>query len=71
MPTFQFTFTDTSTLQVNAPDPAAAKAHVDHLLAESKFVDNGYKGKALASPQGLVVDKFTQRTAEIKASRGD
>lgn len=64
MPLYEFTFIDTTTIQVLADDAVAAKAHVDHLVAESKFVDNGYKGKALASPEARVVDKFAEREAE-------
>jgi hypothetical protein len=69
MPLYEFTFIDTSTIQVLAPSAADAKAHVDHLVAESKFVDNGYRGKALASPDAREVDKFAQREAENAALR--
>jgi hypothetical protein len=64
VPLYEFTFIDTSTMQVLAPTAADAKAHVDFLVAESKFVDNGYKGKALASPDAREVNKFAEREAE-------
>ncbi|HZI93576.1 MAG TPA: hypothetical protein VFE84_05005 [Patescibacteria group bacterium] len=70
MPLYEYTFTDTTTIQVNATNDAAGKAHVEHLIAESKFVDNGYKGKALASTAGRVVDKWKEREALNKAARG-
>lgn len=64
MPIYEFTFTDTSTEQVLAPDVAAAKLHIEELITASKYVDNGYKGKALASATGRVVDKFKERSAQ-------
>ena len=33
-------------------------------MAQAQFVDNGYKGKALARPDARVVDKFAEREAE-------
>ena len=59
MPTFQFTFTDTSTLTVNAPDAKAAEEHVATLLTLAKHTDQSpeLKGKALAGGAPTVVKK--------------
>lgn len=69
MPLYEYTFIDTSTIQVLADDEVAAKAHVDHLLAESKYVDNGYRGKILASAEARSVDKYAEREALNAAVR--
>lgn len=52
MPQFEFTFTDQSTLGVNAPDAAAALQHVNKLLQRAEALDDPkgeYYGKKLAS----------------------
>ena len=50
MPLFEFTFTDTSTHRVIAPDAAAAQTHIETLLTIAKHTDQTpeLKGKALA-----------------------
>ena len=71
MPTFEFTFTDTSTIQVNAPDAAGATEHVNTLLTLAKHTDQNadLKGKALAGTTPRVVDKSKEREAANKAAR--
>lgn len=51
MATFEFTFTDESTIRVNAPDAVAARTHVDTLLTLAQHTDQNkeLKGKAIAS----------------------
>jgi len=72
VPIFLFTFTDTSTLEVNAATPADALTHVQTLLtiAQHTTVNAELKGKALASTTPLVVDKYKERDAANKAARG-
>ena len=51
MPQYEFTFTDQSTIAVNAPDPVAARKHVDALLTIATHTPQNpeLKGKAVAS----------------------
>jgi hypothetical protein len=69
MPLYEFTFTDTSTHQVLADDPVAAKAHIDELLLAAKYVPNDLKGKALAGTAPRLVDKWKEREALNQAAR--
>lgn len=57
MPTFEFTFTDESTIKVNAPDAVAARTHVDTLLTLAQHTSQNaeLKGKAVASATPKVV----------------
>lgn len=73
MPLYEFTFTDTTTIQVNAPDADGARRHVEKLLAKADALDDTaspYHGKALASGTGRLVDKFKEREAQNKLLRG-